>query len=109
MISNVPGPTTPLYCAGAPASHYFPVSIPYHNCALNITVQSYLDTLDFGLTACAKNVPDVQTIADYIVEDFWEMTGERPKAPRARKAVAAKPRKPKAAARRPARAAQASS
>jgi WS/DGAT/MGAT family acyltransferase len=99
VISNVPGPTTPIYCVGAPARHYFPVSIPYHNCALNITVQSYLDTLDFGLTACRKNVPDVQTIADYIVDEFALLTGEKPKVSRTRKAVggAAKPRRRKAA------------
>ena len=95
VISNVPGPTTPIYCAGAPARHYFPVSIPYHNCALNITVQSYLDTLDFGLTACAKNVPDVQEIADYIVEEFALLNGEKPRVARTRK-TDGKPAKPRA-------------
>ena len=38
-----------MYCADAPATHYFPVSIPFNGGALNVTVQSYLDTLDFGL------------------------------------------------------------
>lgn len=70
VISNVPGPRQPVYCAGAPAEHYFPISIPYHGAALNITVQSYLDQLDFGLIACRRTVPDVQRIADYVVEDF---------------------------------------
>src|SRR5208283_1770752 len=73
VISNVPGPRTPMYCAGAPATHYFPVSIPFHGCALNITVQSYLDQLDFGLIACSEIVPDAQRIADYIAEDFEAM------------------------------------
>jgi hypothetical protein len=70
VISNVPGPREPMYCVGAPATHYFPVSIPFHGCALNITVQSYLDQLDFGLIACSETVPDAQRIADYIAEDF---------------------------------------
>ena len=70
VISNVPGPRQPLYCVGAPATHYFPISIPYHGCALNVTVQSYLDQLDFGLIACRETVPDAQRIADFIVEDF---------------------------------------
>ncbi|MGO9422679.1 wax ester/triacylglycerol synthase family O-acyltransferase [Roseiarcus sp.] len=70
VISNVPGPRKPLYCVGAPATHYFPISIPYHGCALNVTVQSYLDQLDFGLIACSEAVPDAQRIADFIVEDF---------------------------------------
>ena len=72
-ISNVPGPRQTMYCVGAPATHYFPVSIPYHGCALNITVQSYVDQLDFGLVACSETVPDAQRIADYIVEDFAAM------------------------------------
>ncbi len=73
VISNVPGPRQTIYCVGAPATHYFPVSIPYHGCALNITVHSYLDQLDFGLIACSETVPDAQRIADFIVEDFAAM------------------------------------
>ena len=73
VISNVPGPRQTMYCVGAPATHYFPVSIPYHGCALNMTVQSYLDQLDFGLVACSETVPDAQRIADFIVEDFAAM------------------------------------
>ena len=72
-ISNVPGPRQTIYCVGAPATHYYPVSIPYHGCALNITVQSYLDQLDFGLVACSETVPDAQSIADFLVEDFVAM------------------------------------
>jgi hypothetical protein len=53
-ISNVPGPPMTLYMAGAKMVHYFPVSIPYHGSALNITVQSYAGTLEFGLTACRR-------------------------------------------------------
>ena len=73
VVSNVPGPRQTMYCVGAPATHYFPVSIPYHGCALNLTVQSYLDQLDFGLVACSETVPDAQRIADFIVEDFAAM------------------------------------
>src|SRR5215471_3080358 len=53
-ISNVPGPPMPLYMAGARMVHYFPVSIPYHGSALNITVHSYAGLLEFGLTACRR-------------------------------------------------------
>src|SRR6476660_6452242 len=53
-ISNVPGPSITLYMAGAKMLHYFPVSIPYHGSALNITVQSYAGLLEFGLTACRR-------------------------------------------------------
>ena len=44
----------PLYMAGAKMVHYFPVSIPYHGNALNITVHSYAGLLEFGLTACRR-------------------------------------------------------
>ncbi|MGN1290323.1 MAG: wax ester/triacylglycerol synthase family O-acyltransferase [Bradyrhizobium sp.] len=54
LISNVPGPGQHLYMAGARMVHYFPVSIPYHGSALNITVHSYAGLLEFGLTACRR-------------------------------------------------------
>jgi WS/DGAT/MGAT family acyltransferase len=73
IVSNVPGPRKTMYCLGAPAIHYFPVSIPYHGCALNMTVQSYLDHLEFGLVGCSDAVPDAQRIADAIAEDFAAM------------------------------------
>jgi diacylglycerol O-acyltransferase / wax synthase len=53
-ISNVPGPPIPLYLAGARMVHYYPVSIPYHGSAVNITVQSYAGWLEFGITACRR-------------------------------------------------------
>lgn len=54
MISNVPGPTHTLYIAGARMTAYYPVSIPYHGSALNITVHSYAGSMDFGLIACRR-------------------------------------------------------
>ena len=54
LISNVPGLPMPLYMAGAKIVHYYPVSIPYHGNALNITVHSYAGMLEFGLTACRR-------------------------------------------------------
>ena len=54
LISNVPGPPMPLYTAGAKIAHYYPMSIPYHGSALNITVHSYVGLPEFGLTACRR-------------------------------------------------------
>ena len=54
VISNVPGSPMTLYMAGARMVHYYPVSIPYHGSALNITVHSYAGSLEFGLTACRR-------------------------------------------------------
>ena len=34
---------------------------------LNVTVQSYLDTLDFGLVSCRELVPDLWSMVDAMV------------------------------------------
>ena len=68
LISNVPGPQVPLYFAGARIVANYPVSIPAHGNALNMTVQSYNGALEYGLTACRRAVPDVDVLADYVVE-----------------------------------------
>ena len=72
-ISNVPGPREPLYTAGAKLLHYYPVSTIVDGQGLNITVQSYLDTLDFGLVACRELVPDLWDMVDAIVEDLEDL------------------------------------
>ena len=48
VISNVPGPSFPLYAAGAELVHYYPVSTIVDGIGLNITVLSYNGNLDFG-------------------------------------------------------------
>jgi hypothetical protein len=70
VISNVPGPREPLYAAGSKLLHYYPVSTIVDGQGLNITVQSYLDTLDFGLVACRELVPDLPVLLDGIVDDL---------------------------------------
>ena len=47
-------PERPLYLNGARMLHYHPLSVVTHGLGLNITVQSYCDTLDFGLISCAR-------------------------------------------------------
>ncbi len=59
VISNVPGPQVPLYLAGARMSAIYPISIVVHGVALNITVQSYMGQLCFGLISCRRAVRDV--------------------------------------------------
>jgi WS/DGAT/MGAT family acyltransferase len=72
-ISNVPGPQFPLYFAGAKLAGFFPVSIPGHGIALNMTVQSYNGSLEVGLTACRRAMPDVADLADYVVEEHKKL------------------------------------
>jgi WS/DGAT/MGAT family acyltransferase len=69
-VSNVPGPRQTLYAAGAELLHIFPVSISTHGLALNITVQSYCDQLDFGFIAGANIIPHVQVLCDMLPGEF---------------------------------------
>jgi diacylglycerol O-acyltransferase / wax synthase len=58
IVSNFPGPPFPLYCAGARMVAAYPMGPLGLGTALNITVQSYLDTLWFGIVACPDVVPE---------------------------------------------------
>jgi hypothetical protein len=58
VISNVPGPRQTMYSLGSRVLTHYPVSIPTHGQGVNITVQSYTDTLYFGITACAQALPE---------------------------------------------------
>ena len=69
VISNIPGPRQPLYLAGATMKHFYPVSTVIDGQGLNITVQSYVDTLDFGLVACRELVPDLEDLVDLCVDE----------------------------------------
>lgn len=73
-ISNVPGPRFPLYLAGGKIRTNYPVSIVTHGVALNITVQSYMDSLDFGFIACRKAVPNPRVFAKHVAEAFQELS-----------------------------------
>lgn len=70
VVSNVPGPREPLYTAGAELLHYYPVSTIVDGQGLNVTVQSYRDTLDVGLVACRELVPDLWDMVDAIVDEL---------------------------------------
>jgi WS/DGAT/MGAT family acyltransferase len=107
-ISNVPGPSFPLYFAGAKLATYFPVSIPGHGLALNMTVQSYNGSLEFGLTACRRAVPDIAELADYVVAEHKKLLslilqreGTTPAPAEAARAVKASEPKPAGATAKP--------
>ncbi len=70
VISNVPGPRERLYAAGAELLHYYPVSTIIDGQGLNITVQSYMGTLDFGVVSCRELVPDAALLLDAIIDDL---------------------------------------
>ncbi len=73
VISNVPGPPKPLYFAGARVLANYPVSIPYHGLAFNITVMSYQNNLDIGLTGHRGTVPDPEKIMDGMAQALADL------------------------------------
>jgi WS/DGAT/MGAT family acyltransferase len=110
VISNVPGPQMPLYLAGARMITNYPTSIAVHGLALNVTVQTYNQSLDIGLMACGEALPETAELAAYVEAAFMEFQALQvaevvdeapaPKKPAARKSPARKAApKPKAAAK----------
>jgi diacylglycerol O-acyltransferase / wax synthase len=75
VISNVPGPQVPLYLAGARMLTNIPTSIVVHGLALNITVQSFDQSMDFGLMADAQVLPDVKLLAEAIQVALDDLRG----------------------------------
>jgi diacylglycerol O-acyltransferase len=73
VISNVPGPRSPMWLSGARMENYIPISIVTDGMGLNITVHSYLDRLDFGLIACRELVPDLWDLLDMHFQEIDEL------------------------------------
>ena len=75
VVSNVPGPETPLYFRGWRLEATYPVSIPFHGHALNITVSGYAGTIGFGFIGCRDTIPHLQRLAVYAGEALAELEG----------------------------------
>jgi diacylglycerol O-acyltransferase / wax synthase len=73
IVSNVPGPSFPLYLAGARLVSLHPLGPIFDDCGLNLTVMSYLDHVDFGFIACRELVPDVEELAASIPDALAEI------------------------------------
>jgi WS/DGAT/MGAT family acyltransferase len=73
VISNVPGPQFPLYCAGAVMVAHYPVSVITDGMGLNITVMSYLGSLDVGIVADREQMRDVWKLIGWLGESLDEL------------------------------------
>ena len=89
VISNVPGPPFPLYYAGAKAVCTLPMGPVMEGAGLNITVLSYMDSIDVGFMVCRELVPDVWKLADFAQEAMAELL--RPSTRRSRHLARARP------------------
>ncbi|MBL0229296.1 MAG: wax ester/triacylglycerol synthase family O-acyltransferase [Moraxellaceae bacterium] len=73
VISNVPGPKETMYWNGAELDGFYPVSIVLDGMALNMTLTSYVDSLEFGLIACRKALPSMQRLLGYLDDALDEL------------------------------------
>jgi diacylglycerol O-acyltransferase len=96
VISNVPGPREQLYWNGAALNGIYPASIVFDGFAMNITLVSYAKSLDFGIVACRRSLPEVQRMIDYLEDalvELEEVAGLRTRSRKPKKAGKAAARK----------------
>ena len=72
-ISNVPGIRETMYWNGARMNGSYPLSIVMDGMAMNITLVTYGQNVDFGIIACRRSVPQVQRLIDYMEEALAEL------------------------------------
>ncbi len=73
-LSNVPGPRETLYWNGCKMTGLYPASLMLDGQALNITMVSYAESMEFGITACRKSLPSVQRLLDYLDDALTELS-----------------------------------
>jgi WS/DGAT/MGAT family acyltransferase len=70
IVSNVPGPPIDLFYGGCKILAYYPLSAIADGQGLNITVMSLAGGMHFGLVADRELVPDVDNLAQYLVDEL---------------------------------------
>jgi diacylglycerol O-acyltransferase len=70
MVSNVPGPSFPLFFAGMELCEVYPLGPVVDGVALNVTVQSYRESLFVGINACATAVPELPSLSAAMVDEL---------------------------------------
>ncbi|MEQ6886524.1 wax ester/triacylglycerol synthase family O-acyltransferase [Salicola sp. Rm-C-2C1-2] len=73
VISNVPGPESTLYWNGARLEGMYPVSIAMDRLGLNMTLATYGDQVEFGLTGCRRTLPSLQRMLDHLETGLLEL------------------------------------
>ena len=73
IVSNVPGPRNQMYFNGARLDGMYPVSIVLDGQAINITLCSRDNYLDFGIIGCRKSVPHLQRLLTHLETALSEL------------------------------------
>jgi WS/DGAT/MGAT family acyltransferase len=66
VVSNIPGPTAPLFFAGLRMESVYPIGPILDGIGLNITVQTYVDSLHVGINTTAGAVPGPAALATHL-------------------------------------------
>jgi WS/DGAT/MGAT family acyltransferase len=69
MVSSVPGPPIPLWLSGHRVVSAAPVGPLLGPFCLNVTVLGFEQNLEFGMLGCARKMPDLATLRDYLSDE----------------------------------------
>ena len=100
VITNVPGPQRPLYCAGAKMLASYPVQPLDAGHVLSIGVTSYDGRVFVGLTGDRDAVADLDVLTQCIEESLVELTATVADARRSRQPTRKAPAKKRAPAKK---------
>jgi WS/DGAT/MGAT family acyltransferase len=73
VVSNVPGPRAPLSIADANIVALYSMGPILEGIGLNVTVWSYVDSINFGLVSCPELAPDLWTLTDAMGDELAEL------------------------------------
>ena len=105
-ITNVPGPTVPLYLCGARMTYFSAIMPIADGMGLVFAVTSYDGRIVISPTSCRELMPDPEVFAQCVRDSFQELLAaaqEAGKAPGKRRRVRARPAPATTPAARPAR------
>lgn len=73
IVSNIPGPSEPLYCHGARVESYHPFTVIMDGVGMNMTAMSYRDVVGFGLVSDRDQLDDLWPVMEGIEASVDEL------------------------------------
>jgi diacylglycerol O-acyltransferase len=73
VVSNVPGPRDPLSIADARIVALYSMGPILEGIGLNVTVWSYVDSMNFGVVSCPELAPDLWSLTDGLADELAKL------------------------------------
>jgi diacylglycerol O-acyltransferase / wax synthase len=70
VVSNVPGPPSPMSIADARITALYSMGPILEGIGLNVTVWSYVDSMNFGVVSCPELAPDLWALTDALADEL---------------------------------------